>query len=125
MQNIKFVLSMGVLVLISAETASAGFMSHVNQVGDQNGGSAPISSSLSLTYTIRNIPGASMTLGEASNDSALRSTPDLQKRKLSIKHLDPSQIGDGEIPGPFAVPAPGASALIGLAAMISSRRRRN
>jgi len=123
MQNIKFVLSMGVLVLMSAETASAGFMSYVNQVGDQNGGSAQISSSLSLTYT--NIPGASMTLGEGLNDSALRSTPDLQKRKLSIKHLDPSQIGDGEIPGPFAVPAPGASALIGLSAMISSRRRRN
>ena len=123
MQNIKFVLSMGVLVLMSAETASAGFMSYVNQVEDQNGSSAPISSSLSLTYT--NIPGASMTLGEALNDSALRSTPDLQKRKLSIKHLDPSQIGDGEIPGPFAVPAPGASALIGLSAMISSRRRRN
>ena len=114
---------MGVLVLMSAETASAGFMSYVNQVGDQNGSSAPISSSLSLTYT--NIPGASITLGEALNDSALSSTPDLQKRKLSIKHLDPSQIGDGEIPGPFAVPAPGASALIGLSAMISSRRRRN
>ena len=85
----------------------------------------PEPSNLSLKYTTQKIAGVYMSLGAALNYSALSSTPDLQKRKLSIKHLDPSQIGDGEIPGPFAVPTPGASALIGLAAMISSRRRRN
>ena len=83
----------------------------------------PEPSNLSLKYTTQKIAGVYMSLGAALNYSAL--TPDLQKGRLSVTHVDGEGKVDGEIWGTFAVPAPGTAALIGLAGMISSRRRRN
>ena len=96
-------------------------------LGDGSGGTGtvdPAPSNLSLKYTTQKIAGVYMSLGAALNYSAL--TSDLQKCRLSVTHLN-SDTGlvDGEIWGTFAVPAPGTAALIGLAGMISSRRRRN
>ena len=85
----------------------------------------PEPSNLSLKYTTQKIAGVYMSLGAALNYSALSSTPDLQKGRLSVTHVDGEGKVDGEIWGTFAVPAPGTAALIGLAGMISSRRRRN
>jgi len=101
-------------------------------LGDGSGGTqggtpdfSPTPSNLSLKYTTQKIAGVYMSLGAALNYSALSSTPDLQKGKLSVTHVDGEGKVNGEIWGTFAVPAPGTAALIGLAGMISSRRRRN
>ena len=97
-------------------------------LGDGSGGTGdvdPAPSNLSLKYTTQKIAGVYMSLGAALNYSALSSTPDLQKGRLSVTHVDGEGKVDGEIWGTFAVPAPGTAALIGLAGMISSRRRRN
>ena len=98
-------------------------------LGDGSGGTGdvdPAPSNLSLKYTTQKIAGVYMSLGAALNYSALSSTPDLRKGRLSVTHVNATTgIQDGEIWGTFAVPAPGTAALIGLSAMISSRRRRN
>ena len=97
-------------------------------LGDGSGGTGtvdPAPSNLSLKYTTQKTAGVYMSLGAALNYSALSSTPDLQKGRLSVTHVDGEGKVDGEIWGTFAVPAPGTAALIGLAGMISSRRRRN
>ena len=85
----------------------------------------PAPSNLSLKYTTQKTSGVYMSLGAALNYSALSSLPDPQKGRLSVTHVDGEGKVDGEIWGTFAVPAPGTAALIGLAGMISSRRRRN
>jgi len=93
-------------------------------LGDGSGGTGdvdPAPSNLSLKYTTQKIAGVYMSLGAALNYSA----SDLQKGRLSVTHVDDAGKVDGEIWGTFAVPAPGTAALIGLAGMISSRRRRN
>jgi len=97
-------------------------------LGNGSGGTGtvdPAPSNLSLKYTTQKTSGVYMSLGAALNYSALSSTPDLQKGKLSVTHVDGEGKVNGEIWGTFAVPAPGTAALIGLAGMISSRRRRN
>ena len=101
-------------------------------LGDGSGGTqggtpdfSPPPSNLSLKYTTQKTAGVYMSLGAALNYSALSSLPELQKGRLSVTHVDGNGTEDGVISGTFAVPAPGASALIGLSAMISSRRRRN
>ena len=85
----------------------------------------PEPSNLSLKYTTQKIAGVYMSLGAALNYSALSSTPDLQKGRLSVTHVDGEGKVDGEISGTFTIPAPGSVALIGLAGLVSSRRRRN
>ena len=86
----------------------------------------PEPSNLSLKYTTQKIAGVYMSLGAALNYSALSSTPDLQKGILSVTHVNAiTGIQDGEIWGTFAVPTPGAVALIGFAGMVAGRRRRN
>jgi len=97
-------------------------------LGNGSGGTGtvdPAPSNLSLKYTTQKTAGVYMSLGAALNYSALSSTPDLQKGRLSVTHVDDAGKVNGEIWGTFAVPAPGTAALIGLAGMISSRRRRN
>ena len=118
----------------NSETDGGSFKNILNgrtynvHLGDGSGGTGdvdPAPSNLSLKYTTQKIAGVYMSLGAALNYSALSSTPDLQKGRLSVTHVDGEGKVDGEIWGTFAVPAPGTAALIGLAGMISSRRRRN
>ena len=90
-----------------------------------NGGLTPPPTNLSLTYTTKKISGVFMTLGEALDYSALSSTPDIERGRLSVTHVDNEGTEDGEIWGTFAVPTPGAVALIGFAGMVAGRRRRN
>ena len=90
-----------------------------------NAGLTPPPTNLSLTYTTKKISGVFMTLGEALDYSALSSTPDIERGRLSVTHVDNEGTEDGEIWGTFAVPTPGAVALIGFAGMVAGRRRRN
>ena len=100
-------------------------------LGDGFGGSQgtmavdPEPSILSLRYSTQKIAGVYMSLGEALAHSTLSSLPPNQQGRISVTHVDGEGKVDGEIWGTFAVPAPGTAALIGLAGMISSRRRRN
>jgi len=92
---------------------------------DGNGGLTPPPTNLSLKYTTKKISGNFMTLGEALDYSALSSTPDIERGRLSVTHVDGEGTELGEISGTFSVPTPGAVALIGLAGMVAGRRRRN
>jgi len=91
-----------------------------------NAGLTPPPTNLNLRYTTKsNSGGDFMTLGEALDYSALSSTQGIEKGRLSVTHVDGEGKVDGEISGTFAVPTPGAVALIGLAGMVAGRRRRN
>ena len=90
-----------------------------------NAGLTPPPTNLSLKYTTKKISGNFMTLGQALDYSALSSTPDIERGRLSVTHVDNEGTEDGEIWGTFAVPTPGAVALIGFAGMVAGRRRRN
>ena len=85
----------------------------------------PLPTFLSIQYTTTKTEGVYMSLGEALQYSASSTTPENQKGRLSVTHLDNNGTQDGEIVGTFTVPAPGSVALLGLAGMVSSRRRRN
>ena len=89
------------------------------------GGTPPVNpapSMLSLRYTTTS---TEMTLGQALDYSALNTTPDPQKGILGVTHVNGEGFVDGEIWGPYAVPAPGSVALLGLAGLVARRRRRN
>ena len=100
-------------------------------LGDGLGGSQgtmavdPEPSILSLRYSTQKIAGVYMSLGEALAYSTLSSLPSNQQGRLSVTHVDGEGNIDGEISGTFTIPAPGSVALIGLAGLVSSRRRRN
>ena len=85
----------------------------------------PVPSILSLKYSTQKTAGVYMTLGAALDYSSLSVTPANQQGRLSVTHVDGEGHIDGEIWGTFTVPAPGSIALIGLAGLVSSRRRRN
>jgi len=85
----------------------------------------PEPSILSLRYSTQKITGVYMSLGEALAHSTLSSLPSNQQGRLSVTHVDGEGNINGEIWGTFTVPAPGSVALIGLAGLVSSRRRRN
>jgi hypothetical protein len=84
----------------------------------------PVPSVLSLKYTTTKTAGIYMTLGQAIDYSVLNTTPVEQRGQLTVTHFNGQGAVDGEISG-FFVPAPGSIALIGLAGMSSSRRRRS
>ena len=100
-------------------------------LGDGIGGSQgttavdPEPSILSLRYSTQKIAGVYMPLGEALAYSTSNLLPSNQQGRLSVTHVDGEGNVDGEISGTFTVPAPGSVALIGLAGLVSSRRRRN
>ena len=100
-------------------------------LGDGTGGTqgspeiSPSPSNLSLNYTTRKHFGIYMNLGQALDYSASNTTPDPQKGRLSVTHVNGEGFVDGEIWGPYAVPAPGSVALLGLAGLVARRRRRN
>ena len=85
----------------------------------------PEPSILSLRYSTQKIAGFYMSLGEALAYSTSSLLPSNQQGRLSVTHVDGEGNIDGEIWGTFTVPAPGSVALIGLAGLVSSRRRRN
>ena len=85
----------------------------------------PVPSVLSLTYTTTQTAGVYMTLGQAIDYSVLNTTPAEQRGRLTVTPFNGGGAAvDGEISG-FFVPAPGSFALMGLAGMVPSRRRRN
>jgi len=90
-----------------------------------NAGLTPPPTNLNLRYTTKSNSGVFMTLGEALDYSALSSTPDIERGRLSVTYVDNVGTEFGEISGTFSVPTPGAVALIGLAGMVAGRRRRN
>ena len=100
-------------------------------LGDGFGGSQgtmavdPEPSILSLRYSTQKIAGVYMSLGEALAHSTLSSLPPNQQGRISVTHVDGEGNINGEIWGTFTVPAPGSVALLGLAGLVSSRRRRN
>jgi hypothetical protein len=100
-------------------------------LGDGFGGSQgtmavdPEPSILSLRYSTQKIAGVYMSLGEALAYSTSSLLPSNQQGRLSVTHVDGEGNIDGEISGTFTIPAPGSVALIGLAGLVSSRRRRN
>ena len=100
-------------------------------LGDGIGGSQgspavdPEPSILSLKYSTQKTAGVYMSLGEALAYSTSSLLPSNQRGRLSVTHVDGEGNVDGEISGTFTVPAPGSVALIGLAGLVSSRRRRN
>jgi len=118
-----------------SETTGGDFTATTNgriyfvDIGDgadgTNGGLTPPPTNLNLTYTTKKISGNFMTLGQALDYSALSSTPDIERGRLSVSHVDNEGTEDGVISGTFSVPTPGAVALIGLAGMVAGRRRRN
>ena len=85
----------------------------------------PEPSILSLRYSTQKIAGFYMSLGEALAYSTSSLLPSNQRGRLSVTHVDGEGNVDGEISGTFTIPAPGSVALIGLAGLVSSRRRRN
>ena len=97
-------------------------------IGGSQGGTPdvdPEPSILSLRYSTQKIVGVYMPLGEALAYSTSSLLPLNQQGRLSVTHVDGEGKIDGEIWGTFTVPAPGSVALIGLAGLVSSRRRRN
>jgi len=120
----------------SSDTAGGSFTNITNGkifnliLGDGLGGIQgtypinPVPSVLSLKYTTTKTAGIYMTLGQAIDYSVLNTTPAEQRGRLTVTHFNGGGVVDGEISG-FFVPAPGSVALIGLAGMVSSRRRRN
>jgi hypothetical protein len=85
----------------------------------------PVPTFLSIQYTTLKTDDLYMNLGQALDYSASSTTPNLQKGRLSVTHVNGEGNVDGEISGIFTVPAPGSVALIGLVGLVSSRRRRN
>lgn len=71
-----------------------------------------------VIYTVRRSGAAWESLGSALEYSAAVTTPANRRGALRVAFDDIS-----EIKGAFAIPAPGAAALIGLAGLIVSRRR--
>ena len=97
-------------------------------IGGTQGGTPdvdPEPSILSLKYSTQKTAGIYMSLGEALAYSTSSLLPSNQRGRLSVTHVDGEGNVDGEISGTFTIPAPGSVALIGLAGLVSSRRRRN
>jgi len=84
---------------------------------DSTGTLAPMPTVLSLKYTASKTSAAWNSLGQALENSAGDGT----KGMLTIANDVAGSAG--VIAGAFTVPAPGAAALVGLAALIVSRRR--
>lgn len=89
-----------------------------DDAGIGTGTVTPLPTVVEVAYTVRRVGSSWESLGSALEYSAAVTTSANRRGSLRVAFDDVS-----EIKGAFAIPAPGAAALVGLAGLVVSRRR--
>lgn len=89
------------------------------EASTESGSIVAVPTALEIRYTTRRVGGTWESLGDALSYSSTASGT--QQGELRVLYSEGGS--QGQIWGTFAIPAPGAAALIGLAGLITSRRR--